>query len=322
MRARTLALISFSLIAACIPGDDPPPEILAETLIGPAGGTVSSLDGASLEIPAGALAAETTITITTTSATTPGALGRAYAFGPEGIVLSVPGTVKLPFDPARIPNGKTTNDLMIWSAPQGGAGFVQLAGSTVDGSRLRVPAARLSTFVIAVAPAPPASSYFEVTVDGRHTHVDCAHLDRNFVTEQVPEDGTVNLGAISQSTGIHYSVIAPATVMPFQDGSVPGDYPVADGEAEWSIFDPLLAFKVMYPTGTVRYVSVAGGPDATTHHRVELRMVSSTASSITYRITGTYRGTMRKYDTNMPQVDLGEHVGNAVWSQQLTFPKH
>src|SRR5258708_39672687 len=59
--------------------------------IGPAGGTLSAGDGkASVSIPAGALAAATTISIQPVTNTTPGGRGLSYRFAPSGVVFSAP----------------------------------------------------------------------------------------------------------------------------------------------------------------------------------------------------------------------------------------
>ena len=78
--------------------------------IGAAGGTVSA-QGASVLVPAGALAASTNIAVTQTSTGAPALpagfspVGSMFAFTPHGTAFSTPATITLPFDPAGLPAG-------------------------------------------------------------------------------------------------------------------------------------------------------------------------------------------------------------------------
>jgi uncharacterized delta-60 repeat protein len=89
-------------------GGTPP----AGTVVGAAGGTVLGPNGAKVEIPPGALAADTTIAIEATTAGSPAlpgafsALGQMFALTPHGTTFAVPVTVTLPFDPASMPAGR------------------------------------------------------------------------------------------------------------------------------------------------------------------------------------------------------------------------
>ena len=80
-------------------------------VIGSAGGTVIGPSGASVVIPPGALATNTTITITQTSAGAPPlpggftVSGQMFAFTPHGTLFALPVTMTLPFDPALVPAG-------------------------------------------------------------------------------------------------------------------------------------------------------------------------------------------------------------------------
>ena len=71
---------------------------------GSLGGT-GSTGGFLLQIPAGALAQETTITIDPTSPSpSTNAVGNAALFGPAGLTFSNPVELTLPFDPSRVTN--------------------------------------------------------------------------------------------------------------------------------------------------------------------------------------------------------------------------
>ncbi|RKX23357.1 MAG: hypothetical protein DRP45_10595, partial [Candidatus Zixiibacteriota bacterium] len=85
-------------------GDDKPTENTPPpTTVGPNGGTVTGIGGASVVIPAGALSAETAITVTTCSdeSSLPSSLGifdflGAVDFGPDGQEFAVPVTITIP----------------------------------------------------------------------------------------------------------------------------------------------------------------------------------------------------------------------------------
>jgi uncharacterized delta-60 repeat protein len=87
----------------------PPP---AGTVVGAAGGVVAGPSGVTVEVPAGALAADLTIVIEQTSAGSPALpngltpLGPMFALTPHGSTFAVPVTLTLPFDPASVPAGQ------------------------------------------------------------------------------------------------------------------------------------------------------------------------------------------------------------------------
>jgi hypothetical protein len=92
-------------------GPPPPPPPPPAGTIGASGGTVSGPNGARIEIPAGALATNTVISIEQTSANAPAlptgftASGQTFAFLPHGTTFAVPVTVTLPFDAVSVPAG-------------------------------------------------------------------------------------------------------------------------------------------------------------------------------------------------------------------------
>ncbi len=85
---------------------------VAQAVIGPEGGSVSSADGAvTLEVPAGALASATNITIARSATTRPDAVGPVYDIGPTGTVFAVPVTLSIHYDPSLIPAGSAESDV-------------------------------------------------------------------------------------------------------------------------------------------------------------------------------------------------------------------
>jgi hypothetical protein len=115
------------------PATDAPPACPAVS-IGSAGGTVSC-SGASLTVPAGALAAPVSIQITATGSTAPtGYTGYSpiFRFEPAGTTFAVPVRVSLPF------TGDASRATLFWSRATGGSGYERIgglaSGSTLTGS--------------------------------------------------------------------------------------------------------------------------------------------------------------------------------------------
>jgi hypothetical protein len=118
-----LGLLTFAtggLVEGCHGGGGP--SQVSRT-IGRAGGTVTASDGSSIDVPPGALASPTTITM---EAATPSALpgggvsgGAAYALGPAGQTFLVPATITLTFDPKALPSMTQGSDLAVFTTSVG-----------------------------------------------------------------------------------------------------------------------------------------------------------------------------------------------------------
>ena len=126
----------FRCAAVCLPlalgacgggdgGADGNPASLSGTVVGAGGGTVFGPNGAKVEVPPGALAADTVIRIEQSSAGAPAlpgdfsAQGQMFAFTPHGTTFSLPVTLTLPFDGAGVQPGMTpalykTNSQNLW----------------------------------------------------------------------------------------------------------------------------------------------------------------------------------------------------------------
>jgi len=123
-------------LTGCTFGGDARHADAVTTVIGSAGGKIAMAGGASLDIPAGALANDTAITIAQSSATSPaGALSPVYEFGPDGTTFSKPATVTLP-----VPQG-TNAGSVYWSAA--GASYDELP-TMVQGTSAVAQIVRLS----------------------------------------------------------------------------------------------------------------------------------------------------------------------------------
>ncbi|HZX93444.1 MAG TPA: hypothetical protein VFE90_02935 [Myxococcales bacterium] len=93
MTARSLAL-SCIVLVACGGGQTTPPA--TSTTIGPLGGVVQMPSGPALNIVAGALQADTTITVRARSSAPGDALSTVYEFEPAGLTLARPATLSIP----------------------------------------------------------------------------------------------------------------------------------------------------------------------------------------------------------------------------------
>jgi hypothetical protein len=122
-------------------------------VVTPTGAHVTVGDGASIDIPAGALQSNTTITGTTTDATAPAdtvMVGTPYLFGPEGTQFAQPVTIVLAFDPSKLPAGRSASDVAIYTAPAGSSNYQALPTTLVDGSHVQATTTHFSIFVAAV----------------------------------------------------------------------------------------------------------------------------------------------------------------------------
>jgi len=114
--AATLVLVAFSLVQNCkktntanlnnnVNGQDSsnpvatpvgiPTGDMTSKVIGSGGGSIASADGSvELDIPAGALSSDMTITLQPITNNCPGGINSAYRFGPSGLHFSQPATLK------------------------------------------------------------------------------------------------------------------------------------------------------------------------------------------------------------------------------------
>jgi hypothetical protein len=109
-----------------LPPDPPAPPITA------AGGTVTSDDGkVSLVIPAGALSAPTTITITPATVSHARLLpGTAYTFAPDGLQFAVPARLTIRYD--SIPAALANDAAFVWLHRRNGSDWDPMEGEPVD----------------------------------------------------------------------------------------------------------------------------------------------------------------------------------------------
>lgn len=169
------AVLALLALAACGGSGDTPPSPPTNTTppapvsntIGPSGGTVTGPNGATVVIPPGALAQDIEIAITQTSTGAPSlplgmtSVGTMFAFTPHGTTFAVPVTITVPFDPSKVPAGRSPR-LLKTNAAQ--SSFETVVGAMVSGTTMTAQVTSFS-FLQVVAPqfvdGPP--------VDGIHS---------------------------------------------------------------------------------------------------------------------------------------------------------
>lgn len=164
-----------------VPPPPPPPPPPPASGVGPAGGTVSGPSGAQVVIPAGALGANTAITITQSSSGAPAlpvgmtSFGQMFAFTPHGTTFAAPVTVTVPFDPTSVPAGRTP---ILYKTTAGQLGWERVSGATVNAATMTAQVTSFSFLSVGNAPPTistqpqdakviePAPASFSVTASG------------------------------------------------------------------------------------------------------------------------------------------------------------
>jgi hypothetical protein len=139
------------------PGVPPP----VSKTVGTTGGSVTTSDGsAQVDIPAGALPADTTITISAnTSAPSPSGatvVGTPFTFGPDGLKFLKPVTVTLPFDTSKL--GSTApSAIVVYTAPDGSSTYEPLPTTVKDGVHVTATTTHFSTDVAGIGGSKDSS---------------------------------------------------------------------------------------------------------------------------------------------------------------------
>jgi|GEM_PF-3473735 len=157
-----IALVSTTVLAMAqgcsssdskAPGTEPAPAEEAKQIVGAKGGTVTTPGGnASVDIPEGALPADTTISIAPVVASPPAgteSLSDAYVFGPEGLVFLKPVTIKLAYRASAL-LGRPSNRVVVYSAPVGTQHYAPLSTKLADETHVAAVAMHFSTHLAAI----------------------------------------------------------------------------------------------------------------------------------------------------------------------------
>jgi hypothetical protein len=150
--ALAVASVGLGIAAGCTTtsSTSPAASAPASKVIGSGGGTIGTSDGtAQVDIPEGALPADTTITITP-NADAPAppdstVVGVAYTFGPQGLTFAKPITVTLAFDPSKLPAGLSPSAIVVFTAPDGTSVYEPLPTSVKDATHVSATTTHFST---------------------------------------------------------------------------------------------------------------------------------------------------------------------------------
>src|SRR4051794_28629791 len=127
----TCVFSSLTLAVGCGGGSNKPPAgAPTMTVVGMSGGALMSSDGnLAVNIPAGALPGNVTITTEPAAAPAEGAVGTVYEIGPTGTQFAMPVTLTLHYDGAAL-GGASESSLRV--ATYAGGAWQLLPGATVD----------------------------------------------------------------------------------------------------------------------------------------------------------------------------------------------
>ncbi len=192
-----LSLLAFGA-AACSRSSTP---ALVGAVLGTGGGSVTVTDGSladtSVQVPAGALTADTLVEIWSDSAndkrdTT--IVGSAARFSPNRMMLTQPATFTLAFDPARLPTGTRSGDIEVAVRLQNGGSVTSLDPTAVDltGGSVTFVTDQFATFWVTARTAFPIARYMPLNdgdfyeyEDNNRLDVVFTDTDPNFVGENV-----------------------------------------------------------------------------------------------------------------------------------------
>lgn len=150
-RCAVVLTLTLALLAAC--GGGPIAPSTAKT-IGAAGGSFEH-EGATLEVPAGALASEVELSIATMQTaiapTNIVVVGTPVIYGPTGQQFAKPVTLTLGVNLSALPAGKTLADVVVFTAPAGTNEFEPLPTHGFDVARVSATTTHFSVFVPGIA---------------------------------------------------------------------------------------------------------------------------------------------------------------------------
>jgi len=190
--------------------------------ISPGGGTVTAAAGnAIVQVPAGALASATAITVTPVTNPFPDPRlipGTAYEFGPNGTAFAQPVTVRIKYSDASLPGGAVPGQFRLHRLV--GTTWTLVTGSSVDVASRTVTGqtSGFSTYAILELPVPVATVAVtpgSFTLAPGQTATLSATLrdaSNNILTGRVVTWSTGNSGVATVSQAGVVTAVAPGTV--------------------------------------------------------------------------------------------------------------
>ena len=164
-----------------------PAEIPSSATIGPAGGTIRSVDGVlTLKIPAGALSAPVSIGLAQAPNDAPGGVGPGYDISPDGLVFAKPALLSVDYGPSGLDVPEI--DTLTLAVPSG------TSWSGFTGGRIDTGARTLTIGLPGTSPSPASS-----LPAGRVTHatpgasrvVVLRGLELSILSYWTPTDGKI-----------------------------------------------------------------------------------------------------------------------------------
>jgi hypothetical protein len=150
--------------------DGGPATPIASKTVGAGGGTVTSPDGVTIEVPPNAVKADTTFVIATAQppvAMAANVVGTTYAFGPAGVQFDVPIRITIPFDAARLRSDSDVADVRVLAATDTGDDFVAIGAVALERGKVAFATDHFSRYVASIERdcAPPgAQAYNECSL--------------------------------------------------------------------------------------------------------------------------------------------------------------
>lgn len=155
-------------------------------LVGPDGGTVNTLDGVTIVVPAGAVSTPTFFSVTPRMDFGPNGLatfylptdasfeltaitvGPTFDLGPDATTLAAPVTVTVPFDPTKVPSYRASSDVAVYidSAVVFG-GAVRSPTTLVDSTHVSTQTSVLGGFSPAVTTSSPCDDKLAPCASGQ-----------------------------------------------------------------------------------------------------------------------------------------------------------
>jgi alpha-tubulin suppressor-like RCC1 family protein len=267
------ALIATGLagLGACGDDDEPPQQSSgAEKSIGSAGGTVTHSSGASVTVPAGALASDVTIGIDVTTAGAAPALpenfnaaGTMYVITPHGQTFTHACDVTIPFDSAQVPAGAR---LTLFKTTNGASGpWTEVPGSVTANGKVTGQVSTFSVVVAGFLPQITSQPQTSSVVEGQNAVFSVTAIGFNppFTYQwQRSNDGGATYDDIVGASAASYTIVAATgdtgarvrVIVANASGSVTSD------PAELTVTSSVVAPSI---TMQPQDASVASGANAT-----------------------------------------------------------
>jgi hypothetical protein len=213
-------------------------------VVGASGGTVSADDGTTVDIPAGALTEDVTITISANpfapAMTQATSLAVAHQFGPEGQHFLKPISVTVPFLISSLPPGAHAQSVSVYTAASNSTSYVALPTTVTDATHVT---ATTTSFCNMIPGANGGTG--NVVLSDRNLKRDIEPVDEQAVLERVAGMPVSTWSYKSDGAGVrHLGPMAQDFSVAFGLGSTDRAYDSVDAHGV-----ALAAIKALYERG-------------------------------------------------------------------------